>query len=185
MTEHRHPRCITPASGTSADQLEQKEQARRNAYVELDKVRLVLGDVVSRCVTIADEAFGLGPVEPIEATLTRIERGIFEQHKRNSELEVLVNELRCGDLHAFFDDELSAERTAAFREHLTTCERCRDQHGGLMQERMTTSWAPEQCTAAIACPREDCGAARGERCKTDRPLHAERWDAWKAAGLQR
>lgn len=35
-----------------------------------------------RIVTIADEAFGLGPVETLDATLTRIERGIFEQHKR-------------------------------------------------------------------------------------------------------
>lgn len=35
-----------------------------------------------RIVTIADEAFGLGPVEPLDATLTRIERGLHEQHKR-------------------------------------------------------------------------------------------------------
>lgn len=41
-----------------------------------------------RLVTIADEAFGLGPVEPLDATLARIERGIFEQHQRIANLEV-------------------------------------------------------------------------------------------------
>jgi hypothetical protein len=40
-----------------------------------------------RIVTIADEAFGIGPVEPLDATLSRIERGIFEQHKRLANLE--------------------------------------------------------------------------------------------------
>jgi hypothetical protein len=39
-------------------------------------------------------------------------------------------------------------------------------------------WAPEACTNAIACPR--CGAEIGQRCATDRPLHVERWDAWRA-----
>lgn len=34
-----------------------------------------------RAITIADEAFGFGPVEPLDATLGRIERGIHEQVK--------------------------------------------------------------------------------------------------------
>jgi hypothetical protein len=38
------------------------------------------------------------------------------------------------------------------------------------------TWAPQLCTASIACPA--CLAQAGERCKTDRPLHLERWDAW-------
>jgi hypothetical protein len=44
------------------------------------------------------------------------------------------------------------------------------------------TWAPVACTNAIACPV--CPARRRERCATDRPLHLERWDAWKAAGFQ-
>lgn len=46
-----------------------------------------------------------------------------------------------------------------------------------------TTWAPQACTAAIACPLSDCAAPRGERCLTDRPLHLERWDAWAASGF--
>lgn len=42
---------------------------------------------VDRAVTIADEAFGIGPVEPPDDTLTRIERGISEQHQRIQMLE--------------------------------------------------------------------------------------------------
>lgn len=40
-------------------------------------------------------------------------------------------------------------------------------------------WAPQICTAESSCPR--CKAKPGERCRTDRPLHLERWDAWMAA----
>lgn len=40
-----------------------------------------------------------------------------------------------------------------------------------------TDWAPQRCTRAIRCPR--CGVPAGERCLTDRPLHLERWDAWR------
>jgi len=46
---------------------------------------------------------------------------------------------------------------------------------------MTDIWAPVACTNAIACPV--CPAQPRERCNTDRPLHLERWDAWKAAGF--
>lgn len=97
---------------------------------------------------------------------------------------VEIEALRCSDLGAYFDGELSPGRRDAFEEHLTRCRRCADGLVGLMQETAIVDWAPQQCTAAIACPRDDCGAARGERCKTDRPLHHERWDAWKAAGFR-
>ena len=43
-----------------------------------------------RLVDIADEAFGLGPVEPVEATLSRIEQGIAQQRRRIAELERTV-----------------------------------------------------------------------------------------------
>lgn len=44
------------------------------------------------------------------------------------------------------------------------------------------AWAPQLCTESIACPLPACGARRGEPCRTDRPLHLERWDAWAATG---
>lgn len=77
-----------------------------------------------RAVTIADEAFGLGPAEPLEETLSRIERGIFGQRQRISELEREVAALRCGDLSKFMDEQLDEARAQAFRDHLATCERC-------------------------------------------------------------
>lgn len=40
-----------------------------------------------------------------------------------------------------------------------------------------STWAPQQCTASIACP--ECHAKTGERCATDRPFHLARWDAWR------
>lgn len=43
-------------------------------------------------------------------------------------------------------------------------------------------WAPQACTAAIACPV--CHVPAGERCLSDRPLHLERWDAWAATGFK-
>lgn len=58
-----------------------------------------------RLVTIADEAFGIGPVEPLDATLARIERGIVEQRQRLANLE--------------------AQRAADLREaFLAGCEHC-------------------------------------------------------------
>lgn len=46
------------------------------------------------------------------------------------------------------------------------------------------TWAPVACTNAIACPVLTCKASPGERCATDRPLHFERWDAWRAMGFE-
>jgi hypothetical protein len=68
-TEHRHPRCVSPSRGVSV--------APITTGGELAAARRDLEVVAERLVTIADEAFGLGPVEPIDATLTRIEAGIF------------------------------------------------------------------------------------------------------------
>lgn len=55
----------------------------RAALFELRRHRLA----ADRAVTIADEAFGLGPVEPLDDTLGRIERGINQQHQRIVQLE--------------------------------------------------------------------------------------------------
>lgn len=47
-----------------------------------------LKNCADRAVTIADEAFGLGPVEPLDDTLDRIEQGINQQHRRILDLEM-------------------------------------------------------------------------------------------------
>jgi hypothetical protein len=44
-----------------------------------------------------------------------------------SDLERVVDELRCGDLSAFHDGELSPERAEAFRLHLFRCPDCADE----------------------------------------------------------
>lgn len=50
-----------------------------------------------------------------------------------------LDALRCGDLGPYFDDELSAERHAAFDLHLTTCERCAAGLPVLMQQDAVVS----------------------------------------------
>lgn len=60
-----------------------EERATRTALLELQRRR---GEADS-LVTIADEAFGLEPVEPVEDTLGRIERGITAQRMRIEALE--------------------------------------------------------------------------------------------------
>lgn len=54
----------------------------RRACAEIRELRLC----ADRAVTIADEAFGAGPVEPLDATLSRIERGIHDQAKELREM---------------------------------------------------------------------------------------------------
>lgn len=55
--------------------------------------RVVSAEQRDRIVTIADEAFGLGPVEPLDATLTRLECGIHEQNRRLAELDAAVERM--------------------------------------------------------------------------------------------
>jgi hypothetical protein len=55
--------------------------------VSLVRDVLSLDEMYNRAVAIADEAFGIAPVETFDATLTRIERGIAGQRARILELE--------------------------------------------------------------------------------------------------
>jgi hypothetical protein len=99
--------------------------------------RLIVG-IAERAVTIADEAFGLGPVEPIDATLTRIESGISglcqgwneQQRKvdaaylRIAALEAEVQRLLCWTVGAYVDAEMEPAHRTRFESHLVTCEAC-------------------------------------------------------------
>jgi hypothetical protein len=111
--------------GARRDASEGKKLGAAQADQLLDYIA-ELEALADRAVTIADEAFGLGPVEPLDDTLTRIELGIFGQRKRILQLEALIEQLRCGDLALFVDGELEARRAAAFRDHLARCEDCQD-----------------------------------------------------------
>jgi hypothetical protein len=65
VTEHRHPRCVAPAYiHPHLDELPAPVIAR------------LVQQQCERLVTIADEAFGPMPAEPLEATIDRISRGI-------------------------------------------------------------------------------------------------------------
>ena len=68
--------------------------------------------------------------------------------RRISELEALVNELRCGDLVAFQDDELSPDRAVAFRTHLDSCANCQTGLKDLVQldARVSELAAPRKPT---------------------------------------
>ena len=55
----------------------------------------------------------------------------------------------CSQLDEFFDGELDTAAAAAFRDHLTTCDRCQAALRGRMQEAMVTD---EAQPAVLALP---------------------------------
>lgn len=117
--DHRHPRCVTPSTGAPVVPV--------TTGGELAAARRALEVVAERAVTIADEAFGLGPVEPIDDTLTRIEAGIFAARMRENALEAEVERLLCYTASEFADGEMDPAHADRFRAHLVTCETCRSE----------------------------------------------------------
>lgn len=94
----------------------------------------ILDDVLAQIVTIADEAFGLGPMERIEDTLTRIERGIRAMRQRETALEAEVQRLLCWTVGAYVDGEIVEQvNHAQFEAHLAKCEACQHEVHSLMQ----------------------------------------------------
>lgn len=62
---------------------------------------------------------------------------------RVTELETLVEALRCGELSAFMDGELPPDREQAYREHLTRCRNChRELHDQMRAEKRMREAAP-------------------------------------------
>jgi hypothetical protein len=116
-TEHRHPRCIPLPTGGPV-------VAPVTTGGELAAARRALEVVAERAVTIADEAFGLGPVEPIDATLDRIAVGITAARKRERDLEAEVQRLLCWTVGAYVDGEMEPAHRTQFESHLITCEAC-------------------------------------------------------------
>ncbi len=124
MSDHRHPRCVTPSSGAPVTPV--------TTGGELAAARRALEAVADRAVTIADEAFGIGPVEPIDDTLTRIKLGLHQRATsaykaacKISELEAEVERLLCWTVGAYVDGEMEPAHADRFRAHLAGCEACR------------------------------------------------------------
>jgi len=84
--------------------------------LELQQLRAA----AERAVTIADEAFGTGPVEPVDSTLGRLERGIFDQRKLIVELETDFRNRKGYDLG--WEDGYRA-RSADLTSRLTSAPR--------------------------------------------------------------
>jgi hypothetical protein len=61
-----------------------------------------------------------------------------------------IEALRCGDLGAYFDGELSSERRDAFDRHLATCKTCAEGLLGLMQQSAIVSDVVERRDAVVA-----------------------------------
>lgn len=76
------------------------------------------------------EEWGRNEVSRANATADHM---IAERDKRIAELERQLEELRCHDLSAFHDGELSADRAAAFRDHLAGCGACAAELHNLIQ----------------------------------------------------
>jgi hypothetical protein len=91
---------------------------------ELAAARRALDVVSERVATIADEAFGPFPVEPIEASLKRIEQGIFAARQRETALEAEVQRLLCYTVGEYVDGEMEPVHRTQFESHLARCEAC-------------------------------------------------------------
>lgn len=105
-----------------------KEQAGRIADLEADLAHATAhdGDHLSKASRVMVDAV----LDDREALRARVR-----------ELEALVNELRCGDLNAFADGELSEQRHADFERHMATCAKCAAGLLDLMQEIVATAGA--------------------------------------------
>lgn len=117
--DHRHPRCVTPSTGAPVVPV--------TTGGELAAARRALEVVAERAVAIADEAFGLGTLEPINDTLTRIWSGIRALAWRARNAEAEVERLLCYTVSEFADGEMEPARADRFRAHLVTCETCRSE----------------------------------------------------------
>lgn len=108
MSEHRHPRCITPASGTAAPAVDL-------AVVESLRAR----------------------VAELEAERIRWCERVVVLETRNAELERQGEWLMCWVVGAYVDGDLDSERSAAFGLHLAKCERCQTEVASLMLHSWT------------------------------------------------
>ena len=77
--------------------------------------------------------------EQLRMALAEIDQDRTEWMTTYEAMRAELDALRCGDLGPYFDDELSAERHAAFDLHLTTCERCAAGLPVLMQQDAVVS----------------------------------------------
>jgi len=100
----------------------------------------------ARLVTIADEAFGLNPVEPTETTVRRIEHGIHKLLVTNADLHARIE--RADRMLALEDARPVAERVLEMMRALAPTER-----GALLEQL-----AREHRQAAPGAVASDRGA---------------------------
>jgi len=93
----------------------------RSSIIEMARALVELHRAAERVVTLADEAFGMFPVEHIESTITRIEDGIFMMRMDMQVLEAQNQNLRayiaaskeCADAGALLESEAERDRVIA------------------------------------------------------------------------
>lgn len=122
--EHRHPRAIVACGAPVAPV---------TTGGELAAARRALESIAERVATIADEAFGPFPIEPIEESLSRIEQGIFAARQRETALEAEVQRLLCFTVGEFVDGEMAPAHRVQFEAHLARCKQCQDEVASLLE----------------------------------------------------
>jgi len=116
------------------------------ALALIDRRRVALRDAEISRLDAEREA----DVAEAAATYEAASADLREARAEIVQLHLLVDELRCGNLGAFVDDELSPERAEAFRGHLAVCERCQAAHLGLLQQDAIVSSGLERRDAVVA-----------------------------------
>lgn len=127
MSEHRHPRAITPPTGVISDA---EMISRLNAQLlaanaaleavrarnrELDRVvEIGKTEVERQRLIILQNAADWAALRAEHATV----------QARCHDLDRKVAELMCWQVGAFVDGDLDTERADAFREHLDGCAKC-------------------------------------------------------------
>lgn len=100
--------------------------------------------IVVPMIVVFGMLLGLFPAGVL--AVLKVQLALARRDLRITELELVVDELRCGDLVPFVDGELPADRAEAFQDHMERCEACQDGFGDILRIEAQIS--------SLAAPKE-------------------------------
>jgi hypothetical protein len=170
MTEHRHPRCVTPARGVAPSDAQTIAELRREVGdLKLQHEAVVADrDALLESWGRATEALGLPEGHEVDKVIAELEgkRCIsgdaceclecevrLLRRLRNADrtewmttyetMRALIEQYRHEDVGPFSDGELSPWRADGFRVHLATCAACQAAHLEILQQAILSTVEPK------------------------------------------